>query len=574
MYFAHSNNPDGNPQCQKQHLSHVADMASEFAKPLGVEEEAKLAGLLHDLGKYGDRFQRRLEGLEQGLDHWSPGASAALFERRCAAAALAIQGHHIGLQVGEKESLRQISEPHPQGLTLSETDGHILKQRFLADGLDLPTVSAPLITKPPEHASSMLDVRMLYSALVDADFLDTEQHFKGDIRPKAPELEPEKAYLVLLDYMKKVRAKSEAAEDVNSIRDDLFHACITSAQKDAGVFTLTAPTGTGKTLAMLAFALQHAIINKLRRVVMVIPFLCILEQTARVYRDIFEPAFGENYILEHHSLAEVDGREDARLLAENWNAPIVITTSVQMLESLFSNRSSACRKLHRLAKSVILSDEVQTLPSSLAVPTLAALSHLSHRYRSSAVFSTATQPAFGHFDEMVHDINDSSTGWRPSEIASPCLDLFKRTRRTRVLWPESDQRLTWQDVANQLTKHKQALCIVNLKRHARELIGDLRDQGINGVYHLSTSMCPAHRHNTLEKVRKFLHNDQPCRLVATQCIEAGVDVDFPVVFRAFADLSSIAQAAGRCNRNGRRDICDVRVFVPEDDDLYPVIRTV
>ncbi|MHB9035976.1 MAG: CRISPR-associated endonuclease Cas3'' [Armatimonadota bacterium] len=571
--MAHSENAQGESQSQVEHLQNVADMASGFAGAFGADDEATLAGLLHDIGKYGDKFQRRLEGLEHGLDHWSPGAAVALFEHRMVAAALAVQGHHTGLGAADKDSLigmqlAKLCEAHPLGLKLSESDAALLNNRFKSDGLAVPAVASPLISGVPESASNMLDVRMLFSALVDADFLDTQRHFKGDIRPKSHLLEPQKAYAVLLDHMDKLRAKSDASGHVNSIRDDLFNACINSAESDIGLWTLSAPTGAGKTLAMLAFALRHAAVNNIRRVVMVVPYLSIIEQTAKIYREILEPVFGENYILEHHSLADNGENDEARLLAENWDAPIIITTSVQMLESLFANRPSACRKLHRLAGSIILFDEVQTLPAPLAVPTLAALSHLSRRCCSSIVFSTATQPAFAHFDAHVREMNGSDAGWMPTEIVPSSLDLFGRARRTQAVWPEPDEALSWQNVADMMARNDQSLCIVNLKRHARELLSELRSRNVAGVYHLSTSMCPAHRKATLDKVRELLDDGKECCLVATQCIEAGVDIDFPVVFRAFADLSSIAQAAGRCNRNGMRDVCDVRVFIPQDE-AYP-----
>ena len=573
MYLAHSSNSSGKPQSQAEHLRNVAGLASEFAEAFNSGEEAALAGLLHDIGKYGDKFQRRLDGLEHGLDHWSPGASVALFERHMVAAALAIQGHHTGLGAADRESLNgmslsKLTTDHPLGLTLSESDTALLMNRFQLDSLTVPSVTDPLITGYPEHASTMLDVRMLFSSLVDADFLDTERHFKGDIRPKPCKLEPQRAYDVLLGHMGKLREKSKSSRLVNDIRDDLFQTCITSSEGGLGLWTLTAPTGAGKTLAMLAFALRHAARHNLRRVVMVIPFLSIIEQTAKVYRDILEPVFGKNYILEHHSLADQGEDAEARLLAENWDSPVIITTSVQMLESMFADRPSACRKMHRLAGSVILFDEVQTMPPALAVPTLANLAHLSERYGSSIVFSTATQPAFGHFDDRVSKLNASGMGWKPVEIVPPSLNLFNRVRRTRVVWPAPDETLSWQDVADNMIEHHQSLCIVNLKRHAYELLSVLRGRKAGGIYHLSTSMCPEHRRKTLDEVRKLLADGQECRLVATQCIEAGVDVDFPIVLRAFADLSSIAQAAGRCNRNGRRGVCDVRVFMPQDE-AYP-----
>jgi CRISPR-associated helicase Cas3 len=433
----------------------------------------------------------------------------------------------------------------------------------------------------------MLDIRLLFSALVDADFLDTEAHFEGNdtgkrYRKPGSELQPERALALLLSHIERLQAGTQADQRVADVRAALHEACLDGAESSTGLFTLTAPTGSGKTLAMLAFALAHAKKHGLRRVVMVIPYLSIIEQTARIYRDIFAPHFGEEYVLEHHSLAgggaepkenqhdnEGNQTEDPerrrRLLAENWDAPLIITTSVQMLESLFSNRPSACRKLHRLVRSVILFDEVQTLPTSLAVPTLAALSHLTHAYGSSIVFSTATQPAFTHLHETVKQ--HCGGGWQPREIVPEPAKLFSPLRRVEVSWSEPEQTMSWQSVAEQLRQHSQSLCIVNLKRHAKALWELLQE---NNALILSTNLCPAHRREVLATVRQRLKSQEPVRLIATQCIEAGVDVDFPVVYRAYAPLDAIIQAAGRCNREGRRmELGQVCVFLPEEERYPP-----
>ncbi len=431
----------------------------------------------------------------------------------------------------------------------------------------------------------MLDVRMLFSALVDADFLDTEAHFQGGqegkrYRDPGPALNAERALAVVLAHLENLKAQTQAADAVAQIRQQLLDACVTAATLNRGLFSLTAPTGSGKTLAMLAFAFKHAFTHGLRRVVMVIPYLSIIEQTATIYRSILAPVFGEHYVLEHHSLAGVgqekttsdnegeagsgrDAERQRRLLAENWDAPLIVTTSVQMLESLFSNRPSACRKLHRLARSVILFDEVQTLPTNLAVPTLAALSHLAHEYGSSVVFATATQPAFQHLHETV--AKHCTFGWTPRAIVPKPTQLFAPMKRAEVHWEHTSTPLPWRDLAQRLAQDTQTLCIVNLKRHARELWERVGPSAV----HLSTNLCPAHRRAVLDQVRRRLKAEQPVRLVATQCVEAGVDVDFPVVYRAYGPLDAIIQAAGRCNREGRQpQPGKVTVFLPEDEG-YP-----
>jgi CRISPR-associated helicase Cas3/CRISPR-associated endonuclease Cas3-HD len=545
-------------------------------------EEAGLAGDQHDLGKYGDRFQARLRGQDSGLDHWSIGAWLALRQHQAVAAALAIQGHHVGLQRGDRDSLlglnpTKLVSRHPQGLTLSDPELDRLCARARVDGLDFRTPPIKAVTTWDKAVAAMLDVRLLFSCLVDADFLDTEAHFEGTAagkRPRTPGpvLDPQAALSALDRYLREgIRPGTQAQPAVREAREALWNACTATAEASPGCFTLTAPTGSGKTLAMLKLALEHARRHRLKRIVSAVPFLTIIEQTARVYRDVFA-GFPEHFVLEHHSLAGL-GAETAlgdaqppqererRLLAENWDAPIVITTNVQLLESLFSNRPSSCRKLHNLMESVILFDEAQSLPAHLAVPTLAALSHLSSAYRSSVVFATATQPAFDSLHEAVS--RHAASGWQPVEAVPDHATLFAVLKRVAVTWPAPGETLSWDALAVEIRDTPQALVVVNLKRHALTLLDAL--EGVPSIEHLSTNLCPMHRRAVLERVSRRLASAEPCRLISTQCVEAGVDLDFPRVFRAFAPLESIAQAAGRCNREGRLSAPgEVMVFDPED----------
>lgn len=609
-YFAHSANKAGSTwEPLKEHLARVANRAREYAKAFGCEQEATIAGLWHDLGKYSAVFTHRLSGEVSGLDHWSIGAIAALhsFKDRAIAAALAIQGHHIGLQEGfggdisEGLDLSKLSDPatHPHQLRLTDADWKSLVNRFIADGFETPT--SPLaslydLNAPP--VSAMLDARMLFSALVDADYIETEAHFDGKAdgtkvyRPTGASLQARQALEIIVDRIAKLEVGSSASTNVQTIRKQLLEACLVNAGGPRGIFTLTAPTAAGKTLAMLAFGMKHATIHPdIRRVVMVVPFLSIIEQTADVYRRLLEPHFGPHYVLQHHTLADLrakreDGSGDldneeeasrtAHLLTENWDAPLILTTSVQFFESLFANRPAKCRKLHRLANSVILFDEVQTLPPRIAVPSLAALSRLSERYGCTVVFSTATQPAFDHFHDNVKAC--AANGWKPQTITEDQQRLFHHAKRVSIDW-QINESISWESVADRLARDENArsLCVVNLKRHASKLVNYLRKRlGEDGLFHISTNMCPAHRQKVLSEVRERLHpgNPQPCRLVSTQCIEAGVDVDFPVVWRAFGPLDAIAQAAGRCNREGKLDRKGrMVVFLPEKeidgDYLYP-----
>jgi CRISPR/Cas system-associated endonuclease/helicase Cas3 len=425
----------------------------------------------------------------------------------------------------------------------------------------------------------MLEARLAFSALVDADYLDTEAHFQGDTsgkhyRASGPALQPEKALLAVLRHLETLAAGTEASEKLRQVRRGLLEDVLHAAESQPGLFSFTAPTGSGKTLAMLAFALKHAALHGLRRVVLAVPYLSILEQTAKVYRQVLEPIFGPGYVLEHHSLAGLGFKDDEnleqerlrRLHSENWDAPVVLTTNVQLLESLFANRPAACRKLHRLAHAAVLFDEAQALPLKLALPTLATLSQLADRAHTSVVFATATQPAY----EVLADEVKKAGGldWRPTEAVASAKKLFARIKRVEPAWALRQGAWELPQLGEELRGQPQALCILNLKRQALELTRLL--EGLPGLLHLSTNLCPAHRRAVLEEVRRRLVTGEPCRLVATQCVEAGVDLDFPLVYRALGPLEAIAQAAGRCNREGRQEKGRLWVFEVEGDKgSYP-----
>ena len=594
-YFAHSQNDHAIRHGLREHLSCVSRRACANAHPAFLQEAA-LAGLLHDLGKYGDLFQSRLNGEESGLDHWSTGALVALQHFGSVAASLAIEGHHIGLQSASPATFAQRMKmihagDSPLGHHIRLSDADITRLLARANADDLLPVKPDVVMLPmrqdawAQSIARMLDVRMLFSCLVDADYLDTEAHFNGGpegkrYRADGLVLDAAKAATTIEGHMAQiVRRRQKSSSDVADVRAQLWRAVTAAAEQRTGLFSLTAPTGSGKTFAMLQFALAHARQNRLKRVVLAVPYLSIIEQTAREYRKVFvsEP---KHFILEHHSLAGVGAEQtnsqthdnaerQRRLYSENWDAPIIITTNVQLLESLFSNRPSACRKLHRLRDSVILFDEAQSLPQHLAVPTLAALSHLANAYNTSVVFATATQPAFDTLDGAVR--KHAVSGWQPREIVPDHPEMFHRLIRVKATWPEKDETLNWDDLATTLgdASNAQVLCVLNLKRHAHALLKAM--EGVEGLLHLSTNLCTAHRRAVLDDVRMRLDpiDPKPCRLVSTQCVEAGVDLDFPVVYRAMAPLEAVAQAAGRCNREGRMNqtgkLGQVRVFEPALD---------
>lgn len=584
--YAHSPNSLNEWHRLVDHIQGVEKLVCKFSKGFWWQQEAILAARYHDMGKVGDRFQRRLVDQESRLDHWSIGAWYALSEGKSPAAALAIQGHHIGLQSGSRDFPKTLNpenllRQHPLKLRLTSDNPEYIKT-FFVDNIAKPlTISNRIdwFSKNDNYLGGMVDVRMLFSTLVDADFLDTEAHFQADTNKKrhrlnSQKLEPKKALSRLQDFIEQLSnsRKCYSNSDVLNVRNTLRKTLAERANVDIGVYTLTAPTGAGKTLAMLEFSLLHGQHHNLERIIVVIPYLNILDQTAQLFRQIFEQVFGEGYILEDHSLAKStfvmrdseDKSEQAeRLLAENWDAPLILTTNVQILESLFSNRPSKCRKLHRLAQSVILFDEAQTLPPALAPSTLATLSKLSAHYRTTIIFSTATQPAFEHLQESVASLY--AKGWQPKELVLNHSQLFSKLRRVEVKWPQKSISLN--TLATMLLNQTQALCILNLKRDVLSLASILQQTG-RKIFYLSTSMCPLHRQEILKKVRTHLAENSPILLVATQCVEAGVDLDFPVVYRALGPLEAIVQAAGRCNREGRLASGKLVVFELEAKEGY------
>ena len=585
-YLAHSANANGQPHLLGTHLQGTAKLAEIFGGKFGAGREAALAGLLHDFGKYAARFQQRLRNPAiHGINHWAAGAVHAMNQLKAPLVAYAVDGHHTGLPDAAQFAQTRQRSGNPQlwcehtGCLESIPD---LLGRLEKDGLSFPPSPSAL---GKDHFANALRARMLFSCLVDADFLDTEQHFDpaAGASRSVPQLQEEAALQCLRTYLD---AKPSGGS-VNELRRRLLADCLAAAEKPPGLFTLTAPTGSGKTLSSLAFALQHIIRHnvrhnvplsiddprRLRRVIVVIPYTSIIEQTASVFRELFEPVFGTDYVLEHHSaVAPQERKEDkekdaeegrlrrARFAAENWASPLIVTTSVQFFESLFAYRPSDCRKLHNIARSVVLLDEVQTLPAKLVPSLLSAVRLLTQEpYGVTAVFMTATQPAFSAAKAAL------PYGWEPMEISSAPRAMAETMRRTRIEMPATDERVSWPQVAEKIAAHLQALCVVNTTKDARELFRLLPS---DNRFHLSARLCPAHRYKKLRLIRERLSIGAPVRLISTQLIEAGVDVDFPIVFRALGPFDSIVQAAGRCNREGKHpEPCPVIVFRPADGKM-------
>jgi CRISPR-associated endonuclease/helicase Cas3 len=554
QFYAHStNSPDKSDwQRLEEHLENVARRAEEFASVFYAAEWGRTAGLLHDAGKATVEFISRLEGRPVRVNHSIFGSR--LGSERCGRLGLllsyVIAGHHGGLPDG--------------GMQEGQLHYRLIYERIPDHVALLPVVECPIGLTPPfalrrDRAGFTLSffTRMIFSCLTDADFLDTEKYCTSD---KAM-LRGSDVSAGLSDLQVALRTHLETLRDtvnpsrVNALRQKVLADCRAGAVESPGFFSLTVPTGGGKTLSSMAFALDHAVAHGLRRVIYAIPFTSIIEQNARVFSAIF----GQEHVLEHHcNYKDKDAPEEKAydkwrgLAAENWNAPVVVTTNVQFFESLFGNKPSRCRKLHNIAGSVIVLDEAQAIPTEFLEPCLAALRELVEHYGCTVILCTATQPALD--DQSLRTALD---GVR--EIMSEPTRLYVDLNRTDVHFVG---KLSDMELAARLDEHEQTLCVVSTKPQARHVFEQLQNR--DGAFHLSTNMVPVHRRLVLDEIRQRLTAGLPCRVISTSLIEAGVDVDFPVVYRAMAGLDSIAQAAGRCNREGKLDELG-QVFVYESE---------
>ena len=588
IYYAHSAQdklgnllPYERWQTLQSHSVNVGEMAAEFARVFGAQEIACQTGQLHDLGKYSEAFNCRLHG-GPSVDHATAGAKIAVERWRNVIGkliAFCIAGHHAGLANGNGEGDNRSTLKDRLALQFG-TDIPALDNQWQQE-IKLPqNLSDPPLKADAHHPyfSYAFFTRMLYSCLVDADYLDTEA-FYSNLENKAverggyPDLNALQHNFnqFINAFRRRVAQAPEQTEAekrnaaLNRLRSEILDYAVEQAAQPQGLFTLTVPTGGGKTFTSMAFALEHAKRHGMRRVIYVIPFTSIIEQNAAEFRKAFGE-FGEQAVLEHHSTFD-DGKlqneatkDKLRLASENWDAPIVVTTAVQFFESLFADRSSRCRKLHNIAGSVIILDEAQMLPLNLLLPIMQAIKELAQNYRCSVVMCTATQPA-------VQAENGFYRGFENvREIAPKPTALFDKLRRTTVqhIGTQTDA-----DLLAKLGEHPQMLVIVNNRRHARSLYDQAKY--LDGTFHLTTLMCAKHRSQKLDEIRGRLKNGEPCRVIATSLIEAGVDVDFPLVMRAEAGLDSVAQAAGRCNREGKRpsENSFVWIFAPEEQWKAP-----
>ncbi len=559
----------------EEHLREVGRIAGKKAASFGSNDWAQLAGLWHDLGKYRPAFQsylRRASGYDteahiEGkgkVDHSTAGALYAFDKLNNIGVVLAylIAGHHAGLP--------DWFSVESAGATLSNRIDEGKKKHYLDEALkeQVPKhILNPILPTSKSVGGSEglhLWIRMLFSCLVDADFLDTESFMspeKSEFRDTDYSL---KSFKIQFDHYIEQKQATATQSVVNQIRREILSDCRNAAQHEPGVFSLTVPTGGGKTLSGMAFALEHALKYDKKRIVIVIPYTSIIEQTAKQYRDIF----GDG-VIEHHSNLEPQQEDSAsRLATENWDAPVIVTTNVQLLESLFAAKSSRCRKLHNLVNSVIIMDEAQLLPPEFLQPTLDILNMLVKYYGVSLVLSTATQPALASRKDSF-----GKTRLRGfdhiHEIIPNVPELNAKLTRVTISVPENlKSRSSWEDIAQQILQYDSVLAIVNTRKDSQALYALMPKDTL----YLSGLMCGQHRSKVIGDIKQKFARGESVRVISTQLVEAGVDLDFPVVYRALTGLDSIIQASGRCNREGKLSKGKVFVFVPPNQSPKGMLR--
>ncbi len=554
LIISHIRESDHQVQTNDDHQMGVSDKAGSFADEFGMRDMGRVMGLLHDKGKEQAEWQmyiRSVTGVDKdcspirkGPSHAYVGACIAqkLYPQLAPLIAQPIAGHHRGLY-DYCDYLEEIKRGIPTDVTLGDPFPCSFPKSNYLKQWDLHHI-----------------IRMLFSCLFDADSLDTESFMtpaQAGLRGSHTALDD---LLIKLERHLKTLKENSADSEVNHIRNYVQEQCVKESGRETGFYSLTVPTGGGKTLASVLWALHHAVKNNLKRVIIAIPYTSIIAQTAATLKSIF----GEDNVLEHHSNVNPedikDWRQRERMLmaTENWDYPIIVTTNVQFFESLFSNKRSDCRKLHNIVKSVVILDEVQTLPMGFYKPIVHSLDTLQRVFGTSVLFTTASQPILSGHIVGANPMASFDALPNVQEIIPREACLHEKLRRVKLTFLEG--AMDYDEIAAAISKHRYVLCIVNTRKDAKELFDRLPEEGIR--LHLSRMMCPAHVAATIQLVKSALKNGgaTPVRVVATQLIEAGVDIDFPVVFRQEAGLDSILQAAGRCNREGKQKQSTTYVF--------------
>lgn len=553
-FIAHiKKNPDGSwaePHLLKDHLYSTADLASKFAEEFKNNDWAELIGLLHDLGKYHPDWQKyirketgyfdedaHIEGYAGRPNHSATGA-ICLFEKfndspMAKALAYGIAGHHSGLPDWVAHLDKRINE---EKKNLEKIINENEVKQFLESPIPKSNPSFFKNNKVDEEQIHLW-IRMLFSCLVDADFLDTEKYM--DEKERGGYLSIEELKMKFDEFMNQKKSDSK----LNKKRNEILYQCREKANLEPGFFSLTVPTGGGKTLSSMAFAVEHALKYNKKRIVVAIPYTSIIEQTA----EIFKSVFGDDKVVEHHSNLDPEKENHKnRLASENWDAPIIVTTNVQLFESLLGNKTSVCRKLHNIANSVIILDEAQMIPTHYLKPILSVLKGLVNNFGVTVLLMSATQPALTGKIGSAPNIIDGLENVK--EIIDDPDELSKNFKRVNFIIPQDfNKSETWDEIAERLRQHNQVLCIVNKRDDCRALHKLMPE----GTIHLSGYMCGEERSEVIANIKSKLKNEELIRVISTQLVEAGVDIDFPVVYRALTGLDSIAQAAGRCNRENK-----------------------
>ena len=564
-----------NWQTLMEHQNETARQASCFAQHFSSADWAWNAGVLHDLGKIAPKFQKKLYeamGLEyenedvSGLVNHS-GAGAAYAEEAFKGhvgrtLAYLVMGHHAGLpdyqsdKTGNAAFVARMSEAKKNLDAIRKSIAPFVTE--LKEMLQFPQW-----VKPHNYH---LWVRMLFSCLVDADWIDTERVMDPEKYEKRSIIKFPSIEELAQRFWIHMNKLTDSTGRLHESRQEILEACRSAAEHESGLFTLTVPTGGGKTLSSMAFALEHAKKHGKDRIIYVIPYTSIIEQTADIFRDVF----GEANVVEHHS--NVSGNDKDRpemdMAAENWDVRVIVTTNVQFFESLYAAKPKRCRKLHHITNSVVLIDEAQLISPNHLTPCIEVINELTRSFGVSIVLCTATQPVLPKLNV-------------PHEIVPNPQKYYERLKRVEYHFPTNvDDRTTWKELAEELEQHKEVLCVVNTRRDCRELYDLMKD--LPGTIHLSALMCGEHRSRVINDIKKRLERNrelkkasqplEPLRVISTQLVEAGVDIDFPVVYRALAGLDSIVQAAGRCNREGNEDLGNVYVFVPPKSASSGLLR--
>ena len=558
-YIAHlRSETDKKEQPLYEHIKNVAELSKKFSECLILSDYAEIIGMLHDIGKYSNRFQQRINGNDKiKVDHSTCGAQEA-FKMKLLMAAFCIAGHHGGIpNIGVRTDSE--NDPTLTGRLKRNTEDYSAWINEV-DRSKFKPIAEPF-TKNRIPYTFIL--RFLFSCLVDADYLDTENFMSNGAVSRDSGYELPFLLSLLNNHIEKWQNPSGK---LNILRTQMLNECIDVGKNcNEKLFTLTVPTGGGKTISSMAFALNYAVKHSKKRIIYVIPYTSIIEQNAEVFRKIF----GMNNVLENHSNIDFDSLDNETkiqmmLAAENWNSPIVVTTAVQFFESMFSNKPSKCRKIHNIADSVVIFDEAQMLPLDYLLPCATAIRQLAENYNSAVVLCTATQPNF----QSILNLTEKTNKLQLTEICKSAEKMADDFRRVNFKY---EGKLEDDEIALELKQCKQVLCIVNKKAHAQKIYSMLGESDEN--FHLSTYMYPAHRQQVLDEIRKRLDENKPCRVVSTSLVEAGVDIDFPTVYRAISGIDSILQTGGRCNRENKRNSAESVVHIFNTDEVLSYQQT-